>query len=112
MNGISELLKRRSAAIESLMKSLEHLPRESQFTILTSFMSIDDLERIAKIQDKEMKMWSTKQSEYDPESTFLMYDEHIIWIIKKAPCHKAVAQIKSEYIAECLNKNMDNQEIV
>ena len=51
-NKIDELCMRRDKAIRSLLKSLGHLSREQQFSIITSFMSIDDLEHLAKFQDR------------------------------------------------------------
>ena len=48
-----EVIERRSKAIESLLKSLEHLPRERQFAILTSWYDLDQLEKIAEFQDRE-----------------------------------------------------------
>lgn len=44
---------RRGAAINSLMASLEHLPREFQFLILTSGLSITELEALAEFQKRD-----------------------------------------------------------
>ncbi len=47
---IEALLVRRAAAVRTLMDALAHLSREQQYTVLTSWMSIKDLENLAKIQ--------------------------------------------------------------
>ena len=44
---------RRGAAINSLTASLEHLPREFQFLILTSGLSITELEALAEFQKRD-----------------------------------------------------------
>ena len=50
---LDKLFQRRSAAIMSLLKSLEELPREQQFLILTSNLSVTRLEKLAKFQKGE-----------------------------------------------------------
>lgn len=50
---ILEIQARRKACCESLVKSLAHLPIEYQFYILTSNISVEDLETIAKFQDRQ-----------------------------------------------------------
>jgi hypothetical protein len=50
---ILELLSRRDKAVRSLLSSLEHLPREQQFAVLTSNLSVEELERLAEFQDRE-----------------------------------------------------------
>jgi hypothetical protein len=49
---IHEICSRRDKAVRSLLKSLEHLSREQQFSILTSWMSLDDLEKLAEFQKR------------------------------------------------------------
>lgn len=49
--GIMDLLGRRSKAVASLVKSLKHLPIEHQFAVITSFMSITDLENCVRVQE-------------------------------------------------------------
>ena len=44
---------RRGTAINSLMTSLEHLPREFQFLVLTSGLSITQLEALAEFQNRD-----------------------------------------------------------
>jgi len=50
---IEDLIKRRDICIKSLLNSLEHLPREMQFSIITSNLSIDDLEALAAFQARD-----------------------------------------------------------
>lgn len=46
------LMLRREAAVLSLLKSLEYMDKERQFYAITSHMHIDDLERLAKFQER------------------------------------------------------------
>lgn len=48
---ITALLDRRDRCIKSLLRTLEHLDRERQFAVLTSYLSIDDLERLTRFQE-------------------------------------------------------------
>lgn len=66
---IIDLLQRRDAAISSLLASLEHLSREQQFAIITSFMDVRRLEEMAKFQDrpkerKKLKKVEAKMKKY------------------------------------------------
>lgn len=45
------LMERRDKAVKSLLKSLKHLSREKQFAILTSYMPVGELEKMAKFQE-------------------------------------------------------------
>lgn len=47
----AELLKERDMLIRRLLKALEHLSRERQFSVLTSFMSLDELHKLVKFQE-------------------------------------------------------------
>ena len=49
---VQSLLERRSRAVGSLLRSLAHLDRERQFSVLTAYLSIDDLERLARFQER------------------------------------------------------------
>ena len=49
---IAKLSKERDELIRRLMKALEHLSRERQFSILTSFMSMDELHELVKFQER------------------------------------------------------------
>lgn len=49
---IAELSKERDELIHRLLKALEHLSRVQQFSILTSFMSIDELHELVKFQER------------------------------------------------------------
>jgi hypothetical protein len=50
---IDGLLRRRESAVASLLKSLEHLSREHQYAILTSWLPISVLEDLAKFQERK-----------------------------------------------------------
>jgi len=45
-------LKRRNDLVQRLMKCINHLPHEQQLVIITSWMSLDDLERCVKLQEE------------------------------------------------------------
>lgn len=47
---INGLLKRRNDAVVKLMKSLEYLPRERQYSVITSWMGLDQLEELTEFQ--------------------------------------------------------------
>ena len=49
---IAELSKERDELIRRLMAALEHLPREKQYSILTSFLSIKELRKLVKFQEE------------------------------------------------------------
>lgn len=49
---IADLSKKRDELIRRLLKALEHLSREQQFSILTSFMSLDELRELVKFQER------------------------------------------------------------
>jgi hypothetical protein len=53
LDKVLELLERRNQAVGSLLSSLSHLPREQQFVVLTSSLSVEELETLAEFQDRE-----------------------------------------------------------
>jgi hypothetical protein len=46
------VLTRREAAVKSLLKSLEHLPQEQQFSVLCSWVPLSELEALAEFQKR------------------------------------------------------------
>ncbi len=49
---LDQLLTKRSKLVTRLLKSLSHLEREHQFAILTSWLSLEDLEKLVKFQEE------------------------------------------------------------
>lgn len=52
LDSIEPLLERRDAAIKRLCRALAHRSREDVMAIITSFLSIDELEKLAEFQDR------------------------------------------------------------
>jgi hypothetical protein len=50
---IGEIAKRRAAACERLEKALAHKTRLELLAIITGWMSVEDLEKLAEFQDRE-----------------------------------------------------------
>jgi hypothetical protein len=59
LENVAKLLKRREEAVQSLLKSLEHLSKEEQFVILTSWLSIEELEKLAIFQRRSHEVSRT-----------------------------------------------------
>lgn len=50
---IDAIYARRKAAMEVLMESLKHLTRPEQYAVLTAWMSVEELEALAKRQNRQ-----------------------------------------------------------
>jgi hypothetical protein len=46
-------LHKRDVLVRRLMKALRHLPKERQYAVITSFMSLKELERIVEFQEAQ-----------------------------------------------------------
>lgn len=53
MSELDETIKRRHDATLRIIKALAHLDHEKQISIITSFISITELESIADFQERE-----------------------------------------------------------
>ena len=49
---IEELSKERDELTRRLMAALQHLSRERQFSILTSFLSLEELRKLIEFQER------------------------------------------------------------
>lgn len=47
-----DFVKQRAELIKRLMKALEHLSREHQYAVLCSWMSMDELEKLVRFQER------------------------------------------------------------
>jgi hypothetical protein len=50
---IAKLSKERDELIRRLMKALEHLSRERQFSILSSYLSMVELRKLVEFQERD-----------------------------------------------------------
>lgn len=53
MNDLDDIFAQKDALIKRLMKALEHLDRDRQYTILCSWMSTKELKELVEFQERE-----------------------------------------------------------
>ena len=53
ISSIFDVSNERHKLLERLLKALDHLPRERQFAILTSWYSVKKLRKITKFQERD-----------------------------------------------------------
>jgi hypothetical protein len=53
MTRLEDLIAAREALTRRLMEALKHLTLEDQYSVLTSFLSLEDLRRLVEFQERE-----------------------------------------------------------